>query len=292
MGTSNGSGGGNKILVLTSTGTVGKLLIEQLTQAGEQVRAGSRDPAKVAPVRGVEVVRFDYRDSSTFAGALEGVNRVFLLSPSGELSQYDLLIPFLETAISGGKRKIVLLTASGVEYDDSQPLRRVELFLERSGAPYVILRPTWFLDNFHTFWRGPIVHAGVLPIPAADSRTAFIDARDIAASAVAALRSDKFDKKAFTLTGPEALTYAEAAAALSKVSGRAIQYVNTDDASFIQGARQAGISEGYANFLAALFGFVRQGAAAQVSAGVTTLTGQPPRTLAQYAQDHKDAWKA
>ncbi|WP_437945635.1 SDR family oxidoreductase [Sorangium sp. So ce296] len=291
MGTSNGSSG-KKILVLASTGTVGKLLVEQLTSAGEQVRAGSRDPAKVAHVRGVEPVRFDYRDPNTFAGALEAVDRVFLLSPSGELAQDDLLLPFLKAALSGGQRKIVLLTASGVEYDDSIPLRKVELFVERSGAPYVILRPTWFSDNFHTFWRAPIVQAGVLPIPAGESRTAFIDARDIAASAVAALRSDRFDKQAFTLTGPEALTYAEAAAILSKVSGRAIQYVNADDASFIQGATRAGLSEGYAHYLTALFGFVRQGAASQVSPGVTTLIGRAPRSLAQYAQDHKDAWKA
>lgn len=291
MGTSNGNSG-KKILVLASTGTIGKLLIEQLTQAGEHVRAGTRDPAKVATVRGVEPVRFDFRDPSTFAGALEGVDRVFLLSPSGELSHYDLLIPFVKAALSGGQRKIVLMTASGVEYDDSVPLRQVELFIERSGAPFVILRPTWFSDNFHTFWRGPIVHAGVLPIPAAESRTAFIDARDIAASAVAALRSDRFDKQAFTLTGPEALTYTEAATHLSKVSGRPIQYVAADDASFIQGARQAGLSEAYAQHLAALFGFVRQGAASQVSPGVTTLTGRPPRTLAQYAQDHKEAWQA
>ncbi|MGK3966066.1 SDR family oxidoreductase [Sorangium sp. So ce118] len=291
MATSKGNSG-KKILVLASTGTVGKLLVEQLTEAGEQVRAGSRDPAKVAPARGVEAVRFDFRDRSTFAGALEGVDRVFLLSPSGELSHYDLLIPFVETALSGGQRKLVLMTASGVEYDDRVPLRQVELFIERSGAPYVILRPTWFLDNFHTFWRSPIVHAGVLPIPAGDSRTAFIDARDIAASAVAALRSDSFDRQAFTLTGPEALTYAEAAAVLSQVSGRSIQYVNSDDASFIQGAVQAGLSEAYAQYLAALFGFVRQGAASQVSPAVSTLTGRQPRTLAQYAKDHKDAWKA
>ncbi|XXX79082.1 SDR family oxidoreductase [Sorangium sp. So ce134] len=291
MGTSNGSSG-KKILVLASTGTVGKLLIEQLTEAGEQVRAGSRDPGKVAATRGVEPVRFDFRDPSTFAGALEGVDRVFLLSPSGELSHYDLLIPFVKAALSGGQRKLVLMTASGVEYDDKVPLRQVELFIERSGSPYVILRPTWFSDNFHTFWRGPIVQAGVLPIPAAESRTAFIDARDIAASAVAALRSDRFDKQAFTLTGPEALTYTEAAAILSKVSGRPIQYVSADDASFIQGATRAGLSEAYAQYLAALFGFVRQGAASQVSPGVTTLTGRPPRTLSQYAQDHKDAWKA
>lgn len=291
MGTRN-EDHGNHILITVSTGTVGKLLAEQLAQTGERVRAGTRDPARRSPARGVEPVRFDFRDPATFAAALDGVDRVFVLSPAGELAADDLLLPFVEAAVGGGRRKIVLMTASGVEYDDAAPLRKVERFVERSGAPFVILRPTWFLDNFHTFWRASIVGAGVLALPAADSRTAFVDARDIAAAAVAALRTDRFDGQAFTLTGPEALTYGDAAAALAEVAGRPIRYLSLDDAAFVEGATLAGLTPAYAHHLARLFGFVRQGAAAQVSSGVTTLTGQPPRGLAQYAHDHRGEWAA
>jgi uncharacterized protein YbjT (DUF2867 family) len=200
------------------------------------------------------------------------------------------MVPFLEQATSG-PRKIVLMTAGGVEHNPAAPLYAVEQALIQSGAPYVILRPNWFMDNFHTSWLEPIRQAGVIAVPAADSRSAFIDARDIAASAAAALLDSRFDRKAFTLTGPESLTYTEAAATLSAAAGRPIRYQPMDDAPFIQSLIAAGVPDDYSHFLAQLFGFVRQGYYAQTSTAVQELTGQAPRTLAVYAKDYAAAWK-
>jgi uncharacterized protein YbjT (DUF2867 family) len=275
----------NKILVVNSTGTVGRSLVQTLTQSGEAVLAGTRNPRTVEPMAGVQPVRFDYRDPSTFAPALTGVDRVFLLSPTGHLAAHELLLPFVEQATQGGERKIVLMTAAGVEFNDAIPLRQVERAVERSGAPYVLLRPSWFMDNFHTFWLAPIRQDSIIPLPAGEGRTALIDARDIADAAASALQSNRFDGQAFTLTGPEALTYGEAAATLSAAVGREIRYVPTEDAAFIQSLIAAGMAEEYARNLTALFGLVRQGFAAQVTPDVETLTGHAPRTLAHYAQD-------
>jgi uncharacterized protein YbjT (DUF2867 family) len=200
------------------------------------------------------------------------------------------MIPFLEAA-TRENRKVVLMTAMGTELDDNAPLRQVELTLERSGAPFVILRPNWFMDNFHTSWLQPIQREGVIPLPTGDSRTSLIDARDIGASAAAALRTDRFDGCAFTLTGPEALTYAEAAAILSKAAGREIRYIAVDDESFVKSLVGAGAPADLAHYLAVLFDFARQGATATVSTGVEELTRRAPRRLTQYAQDHASVWK-
>ncbi|MEX2302208.1 MAG: SDR family oxidoreductase [Bryobacterales bacterium] len=279
----------NSILVIGSSGNVGRALTGELVRAGEHVRAATRNPSRLKATSGVEPVAFDYDDQNTFATALEGTNRVFLLGPPTP-TPHEVMIPFLESA-ARGKRKFVLMTAMGTEFDDSGSLRRVELSLERSGAPFVILRPNWFMDNFHTSWLDPIRQAGVIPLPAADSRTSLIDARDIGASAAAALRTDRFDGRAFTLTGPDALTYAEAAAVLSEAAGREIHYVPVDDESFVASLIEAGVPDDLARYLAALFAFGRQGATALVSAGVKELTGQAPRTLKQYAQDHASSWR-
>ena len=109
----------------------------------------------------------------------------------------------------------------------SIPYRQVEIAIEKSGVPYVILRPNWFADNFHIFWKAGIDH-GVIAVPAAEGKTSFIDSRDIAASAAAALTSSRFDGKAFNLTGPAALSYGEAAEILSAVLGRKIAYQPLD----------------------------------------------------------------
>ena len=147
---------------------------------------------------------------------------LYLLVPAGEVNVVGLAGPVVKAA-AARKIKVVMQSAIGVDADDSIPYRQVELALISSGTPYVILRPNWFSDNFHTYWIHG-VKSGTIAVPAADGKSAFIDVRDIAASAAAALSTSKFDGKAFNLTGPAPLGYAEAAAILSKVTGRQIAY--------------------------------------------------------------------
>lgn len=278
-----------QILVIGSTGNVGRNLVKELAQSGEQVRAAMRVPDRGKVPAGVEPVKFDYRDPGTFGATLEGVDRVFVMGPP-EPAPHKVMIPFIEAAARGG-RKIVLMSVMGAELDDQASLRQAELAVEAFGAPFVALRPNWFMDNFHTFWIDPILQAGVIPLPAADGRTSFVDARDIAAAAAAALRTDRFDGKAFTLTGPEALTYGEAAVVVSKAAGKEIRYVPVSDDEFVHTSVSAGVPEDLARYLAALFEFVREGGAAEISSAVKQLTGHEPRTLAQYAATYAQAWR-
>lgn len=270
-----------KILVLGATGTVGGPLVSQLVAAGEAVKAASR---KATSIQGAEAVRFDFGDPATHAAAFEGVDRAFVLVPTGYLNALEILTPILQTA-ADRKVKVVLQTAIGVDADDSIPYRQAELLLERSGTPYVILRPNWFSDNFHTFWRAG-VQQGVIALPAGDGKSSFIDARDIAASAAGALRSAEFDGRAFTLNGPEALSYQDAAAILSKVTGRSVTYTPVADEVFVDNMAAAGVPREYAAFLATIFYPVREGWTGQVTDDVQTLTGQAPRSLETYARDH------
>lgn len=270
-----------QILVFAANGNVGQPLVAALLAKGERVKAASRAGKAVGAAQGVAV---DIDNPSTFAAAFEGVDRVFLLAPTGSLDITGRLLPVVEAA-AARKVKVVLMTALGVDADDAIPYRQVELALERSGTPFVILRPNWFADNFQTFWKPGIDH-GVIAVPAADGKTSFIDRRDIADSAAAALTTDRFDGRAFNLTGPEALSYGEAAAILSGVMGKAIAYTPVSDDAFVGILTGAGVPEPYARFLATLFHPVREGWTARVTGDVETLTGHPPRALATYAQDN------
>jgi uncharacterized protein YbjT (DUF2867 family) len=276
-----------KILVLGATGNIGKPLVDALVAKGEAVKAASRSGG---PVGGAEGVRFDYADPSTIPAALEGVDRVFVMLAAGYTDPIGMLSPIVEAAAAHGA-KVVLMTALGVDADDNIPYRQVELKLIKSGAPYVILRPNWFADNFHTFWKAG-VSAGHFGLPAGDGATSFIDLRDLVASIAAVLTTDRFDGQAFAVTGPQALTYAQAAEILSKAIGRPVAYEAIDDAAFIAMLTSFGVPEAYATFLATIFYPVRQGWAAGVSDAVLTLTGRPPIALETYARDYADAWKA
>jgi uncharacterized protein YbjT (DUF2867 family) len=274
----------NTILVTGSTGKVGRVVVQELRQTGEPVRTATRNPV------GPDAVEMDWRNPATFQPALAGVNRVFLMSPSEEAYPKDLLLPFLAEA-ADGRRKIVLMSEGTTDVDETAPMRPVEAAVQSCGSPFVILRPNWFMDNFHTYWLEPIRESGILPLPAEDSRSAFIDSRDVGAAAAAALRTVRFDGQALNLTGPAALTCTEAAAILSQACGRSIRYIPVDDESFMTSLLQAGIPQPIADHIATLFRITRQGGASQVTSTFQDLTGRSPRELRQYAQDYAEAWR-
>lgn len=221
---------------------------------------------------------------------MQDVDRTYLLMPAGYLNVKELLLPFVEAAASRNI-KVVFQSVIGVDADDSIPYRQVEIALENSGTPFVILRPNWFFDNFHTFWKPGIDH-GQIALPAANGKSSFIDARDIAASAIAALTSDRFDGQSFNLTGLQSLSYSEAAAILSETLGQTIHYSAVSDQDFISTLTNAGVPLDYATFMASLFYPVREGWTAAPTNDVQTLTGAAPRSLKTYATDHAALFKA
>ncbi len=272
----------NKILVLGAGGNVGRPLVKALRAKGESVKAASRSGKAI---EGAEGVAFDYTSPATYTAAFDGIDRAYLMLPGGYTQSQAMLTPVVD-ALAARKVKVVLQTAIGVDADDNIPYRQVELALERSGTRFVILRPNWFADNFHNFWKAGIDH-GVIAVPAAEGKSSFIDARDIADSAAGALTSDRFDGRAFNLTGPQALGYAQAATILSEVLRKPISYTPIDDAAFIAMLAGAGVPRDYAEFLAAIFHPVREGWTAAVTDAVSTLSGHAPRDLVTYARDYR-----
>lgn len=275
------------VLVVGGTGVVGRRVVEELGNQGVEVRVATRSPASVNRTAKATPVRLELAEPGTYEPALDGVSGLFVMSPPGHVDQDALVGPLVDAAARRGVRKIVAMTALGVEFDESLPLRKLERRIERAGPRYTVLRPTWFMQNFQTFWYGGIKAEGVIRLPAADSRTALVDARDIADGVVQALTSDRTDGKSYGLTGPQSLTYAEAAAALSQASGRTLRYEPISDEQFHAFLVQvAGLPKPYADGLTGMFGMVRAGSAAEVRPDTRELLGRPARTIEDYARDH------
>lgn len=277
-----------RILVAGSRGNVGSKLVPLLLGEKEKVKAASSKKNASSPA-GAESVYLDLRVPSSFAQALEGVDRLYLMMPSGQLDLIDSVKDLIKAAALRHV-KVVFQTAMGVESDNSIPLRQAEIVLEHSGTDYVILRPNWFMDNFHNYWRESIRKEGLIAVPAADGRTSFIDTMDIAATAAAVLRSDNWNGMAFTLTGPQALTYGEAAVVISRITGKVIHYKPVSGDELIQSMVKAGVNEIYARFLAGIFVPVTMGYSAAVTGSVKEITGHDPRTLEQYVTDNVSRW--
>lgn len=269
------------ILVFGANGTVGVPLVQALLDRGEKAKAASRT-GKVA--NGAEGVTFEFGKDADLSSVLEDVDRLFLLVPTGQADCIASLSPIIREA-SIHPIKIVFLSAFGADEHEDHESYKVEQLLKSSGVIHISLRPNWFSDNFHTFWKSDVMQ-GNLRLPAAHGRTSFIDARDIAACAVAALTADKFDGKAFELTGPESLDYEQAAEILSAATGRHIAYTPLAEDQYIKVRTDEGMPVGFAKTIARLFVPVRAGEYASVTDGVFEMTGVRPRTLADYARNH------
>jgi len=282
-----------KILVVGATGTVGSHLVAELERRGEAVRAATRDPGGTPrrPGAAAEFVEFDFERPETFAHAVAGADRAFLIARPGDEQADRVALPFIEEMKRQGVRHVVNLTAIGVEQRDEMALRKVERFLEGSGLGFTHLRPNFFMQVFST---GPLLEAlratGALQIPAADARISYIDARDIAAVAAAALTERGHAGKAYTLTGAHALDHDEVAQAISEAAGRAVRYVPIGEDAARSAIASAGLSAERVERLIGFYRLVRAGLAAPVSPDVQAILGRAPGSFAQFAREHASCW--
>jgi uncharacterized protein YbjT (DUF2867 family) len=128
------------ILITAPTGKVGRRLIPLLARRGVTVRAASRSP--VAARAGVEPVRFDWTDESTYETARKGADAMYLVAgPIPQPAHADYIRALLDGAAEAGVERVVLQSSYGVDQAPPEsPLRRIELAVESSGVPYTILR--------------------------------------------------------------------------------------------------------------------------------------------------------
>src|ERR671910_3261542 len=260
------------VLVLGGTSKTGRRVGKRLEARGLPVRVGSRSGQPP----------FNWEDRSTWAPALDGAGSVYL-------SYYpDLAIPgaveasasFAELAVASGVRRLVLLSGRG-----EPEAERAEQAVRDTGAALTILRSSWFMQNFSEDYMLEHVLSGQIRLPAGDVPTPFLDADDIADVAVAALTEEGHAGQLYELTGPRSLTFAEAAAEISKASGREIRYVPVSLEEHAAEATEHGVPAEVVELLTYLFSEVVNGRNADTTDGVQRALGREPRDFTDYAQE-------
>lgn len=283
---------GGKVLVLGGTGKTGRRLVRSLADAGVPVRAASRRPG--ASEGGVEEIEFDWVRPETYGAALDGVESLYLVPPGSVVDPSEQVAAFVEEAVRAGVRRIVDLSALGVDASEEIGLRKVERVVMGSGLEWTVLRPNWFMQNFsESFLLPSTVEDGqVVVAPAGDGAVSFIDARDIAAVAAAALTEDGRHAGAeYVLTGGRALTFAEAASTIGKTTGGEVRYVEVEPEQMREGVVGAGVPGEYADMLLGLFEGIRAGWNEPVTGAVERVLGRPPIDFADFARENAAVWR-
>ena len=283
----------SSILVIGATGLLGSEVTRQLVANGHWVRVGVRKPAQYqAPSSRVESVRFDFADPTSFAPALDKVEKLFLIALPLDPEAPAVLAPVIRAAQQAGIRQVVFTSAFGVEHNEEAPLRKVERLLEASGIGLTILRPNFFMDNFSGGFIAPMIQGGGgIFVAAEEAETSFIAVQDIAAVAVAALTGAGHAGQAYNLTGPTALGHDQVAAIISEVSGRTIAYQSISDAAMRQGALENGLPETNVDYLSVLYQVTRAGTLAERTPDVEQILGRAPISFVEFARQNQNAWK-
>lgn len=275
------------ILVIGGRSKIGSALLNELERRGEQVRALVRagEPAGKRAA-GVELVTGDLADEGSLVNAMDGIEKVFLLS-----SPHPDAVSWHRNAIDAARRTEVqlLVRSSIIGADRESPAAFVnshttcDRYLEDSGLPFVIVRPNLFLQSVAESTVPSIDAQGAFYVDAGDARISMVDTRDVAAVACVVLTEDGHAGAHYDVTGPEALSYHDVASKLSSALGRKITYVDAPDDAMRSALLGFGLDQWFADALVGLYQDYRRsgtdGYASALSDTVERITGRPPRSL-------------
>ncbi|WP_299409892.1 ergot alkaloid biosynthesis protein [uncultured Roseobacter sp.] len=275
----------NTILVTGGTGTTGRRISAQLAARRLDHRVATRRP------KAARDIRFDWSDETSWLAALESVSSIYLVAPSGVAEPLPAMIPFMELAIRAGVKRFVLLSASSLEAGGPM-MGAVHAWLRDHAPEWVVLRPTWFMQNFlEGQLLAPIRDQSAIHTATGRGRVGFIDAEDIAAVAVEALSQNEFASGDLVLTGPAALSYDDVAKTLAEATQNPVTHHNLSEAELSARHMAAGLPEAYATTLAAMDTSIAQGSEDRVTENVFRVTGRQPSSLAEFATRNKAAWR-
>ncbi|HHT8355565.1 TPA: SDR family oxidoreductase [Raoultella ornithinolytica] len=275
------------IAITGATGQLGHLVLQNLlkTTAASQIVAIVRNPAKAEALsqQGIVVRQADYTNEAAFTAALQGVDKLLLIS-SSEVGQRT---PQHRNVIHAAKAAGVKFIAyTSLLHADKSPLGlhvehvETEKMLADSGIPYALLRNGWYTENYLAS-APPALEHGVFIGAAGDGKIASATRADYAEAAARVIAEEGHAGKVYELAGDEAWTLSELAAALSKQSGKNVVYQNLSEADFAAALKSVGLPAGLADMLADSDVGAAKGGLFDDSRTLSALIGRPTTPLAE-----------
>lgn len=175
--------------------------------------------------------------------------------------------------------------------------RQAEKIIEASGIPYTFLRPNGFMQNFLNYYGQSIKTQSAFYLPAGDGKLGLVDVRDIAAVAVEVLLTkgngseQQHENKSYDITGPEALSFSQAAEILSKATGKKISYLDIPEENARKGMKQLGIENWFIDASMEVYNMIRAGRTSKLTTVVEQITRRKPISFTQFAKDYAEFFR-
>jgi uncharacterized protein YbjT (DUF2867 family) len=278
-------------LITGATGDVGSKVVKHLLQRGNRPRVFVRSAQKAQALFGQRVDIFvgDLAQPATLQPALEGVDELFLVNSGPQIPIHDELAA--KAAKAAGVRHLVKLSSMDVQHGLAIGAWHElgEAAVRASGISFTFVQPTGFMSNLLA-WARPIKTERVVRASTGEGKRAFIHSEDIAAVATAALTTREYDGESLPITGPEALTFAQATATIGSAIGKRLTFqpISDDEARHRYSAISGSVAETEAHV--SLWRAIREGRLAGVTDNVQRILGRKPIPLEQWAIENATAF--
>lgn len=282
-----------KILITGATGNVGREVLRYLFQSNtsHQIITGVRDVEKAKselPYPQLEYVCLDFNNPDTYAGALNGVETIFLLRPPHISDIKKVFVPFFNEVRKHKIKNIVFLSVQGVEKSKIIPHNKMEKLIKDYGFSYVFIRPGYFMQNLITTLRSDI-EKGRIILPAGKAKFNWIDVENIGEATAFLL--DKFENyagKALDLTGYENENFETVVQKINAITGGELKYKPVNPLQFFFIKKKEGLPFGLIMVMMLLHFLPRFQKEPVISTNFEKLTGKKPTTLASFIIREKD----
>jgi len=273
-------------LITGATGHLGRLVVEQLlaagVPAGDIIATGRAiDKIKDLADRGVQVSAVDFGDLAAVRAAVADADRVLLVSgmdPGGRVAQHRNVIDAARQAGTGLVAYTSIVNAGTTTIRLAADHQATEQLLRDSGVPYVLLRNSWYHENY-TDRLPAFLAQGAIPGSAGEGRISAAGRADYAAAAVRVLTTDGHAGQAYELGSDEPFTLAQLAAEISAQSGKEVRYIDMPEAEYAKALKEHGVPELMADMVAETDAAAAHGTLYTASGDLSALTARPATTL-------------
>lgn len=261
-----------------------------LAALGARQRLIVRDRERAPNLENAEIrIASGYADGESMRSAIEGTDSVLLIPGRESANRLAEHVSAVDAIVAAGATHIVYLSwvnaRSGSVFTLARDHYATEQHIRSAGIPFTFLRMTLYID-FIPIMVGP---DGVIAGPAADGRVAAVHRSDVADCAVAALLDQRHVGQTYDLTGPEAITLTEAAAVLSRITGKAIRFHNETIEEAYASRAKYGAPDFEVDGWVTTYSGIAAGEVERVTDSVRLLAGHAPVSLAEYIEAHPES---
>ena len=273
-----------------ATGHLGELTIQALLDGGTpaaEIAALVRNPEKAADLaaKGVQVRQADYNEPETLDSALQGIDKLLLISSNDVADRATPQRNVVEAAKRAGVKLLAytsILRAGTAKMTMAEDHKATEEAIRASNIPFVFLRNGWYLENQNI---AQTAQHGVLAGSAGKGKLSAASRADYAAAAAAVLTLPDQEGKIYELGGDQAFTLAELAAEVQAVSGNPVKFQNMPEAEYAGMLKGYGVPAPLADKLADAETRQSEGELYTDSGDLSKLIGRPTTPMKQWVKD-------